>query len=192
MRKESSKLASKLVPDTFKLITEGMSRGCHLKITQKKKNSVERILPIFFWYVSNRVYSWRNFGGGRDMRRTGTGWHRHQTPQGWDARQSTQMYYKQVLWQPFSYILKKGKVQPRQSLSGITVHQPLWDGTSPTCDTHHQGNWRGNRGVLRPSELQPQHLHTEHRWPASPTPLEQLPPTATWCQQWILHPHASK
>lgn len=48
MGKESSKLASKLVSDTFKLITEGMSGGCHLKMMQRKKNFGERVLPIFF------------------------------------------------------------------------------------------------------------------------------------------------
>lgn len=41
--KESSNLASKLLSDAFKLITEGISRACHLK-----RNFREEILLIFF------------------------------------------------------------------------------------------------------------------------------------------------
>lgn len=41
--KESSNLASKLLSDAFKLITEGINRACHLK-----RNFREGILLIFF------------------------------------------------------------------------------------------------------------------------------------------------
>lgn len=48
--KESSNPASKLLSDAFKLITEGISRPCHLK-----RNFREGILFIFFCYVRDCV-----------------------------------------------------------------------------------------------------------------------------------------
>lgn len=107
----------------------------------------------------------------------------------------TEIYYKQTsrltAFSPFIYL------KERKSMAKA-IAQPALQGTS-CCGTeqlprvtHHWGNWRGKRGVLPPSELQPQKSHIQHRWPASPTPLEQLPPTATWCQQRILHLHTGK
>lgn len=51
---------------------------------------------LFFSDVLAIVFIHEETWGGRDTRRRGTGWDRHQTPQGWNARQSTQMYCKQT------------------------------------------------------------------------------------------------
>lgn len=101
----------------------------------------------------------------------------------------TEIHYKQICpltaFFPFTYL------RVRKNTAKATAHPASqgtrWRGTEQLlCVTATTGETGEGTAGLTPSKQQPQN-HTQHM--ARSSPLEQIPPAATGCQQWILHLH---
>lgn len=108
----------------------------------------------------------------------------------------TEIYYKQTgpltAFFPFIYLKeRKSMIKAITQLASQGTSQKRMEQFPHVTPTIRKlGRELG--GSYPSLNRSPKNLCTHHRWLVSPTPREQLPPAATWCQQRILHPHTSK